>query len=267
MAGWHHRRMGRLSLLIVFFALPSAASAQDQDRARQLFEQGVSAMDSGDPSRAAGYFNESYQLYPRASTACNMAVAQERLNAPCDAQSWYQQCAALDRAGRFRDHANRQAAALGSQCAMQSSAVRTGPVVQPPPNNGYAPPQNSQLQIIEAGQPIAQYDEPSPDHTLLGVGIAGLALGVGALVGAIFAQDAAWAEFDAISVNGGPLVEGSADADHYAQAVFFSDLSIGLYVGAGVLGGLGVIFLIVDLAQPGVFASAALDRDGVGVRF
>ena len=49
--------------------------------------------------------------------------------------------------------------------------------------------------------------------------------------------------------------------------MFFSDLTIGLYVGAGVLGGLGVIFLIVDLAQPGVFGSAALDRDGVGVRF
>lgn len=255
MARRDDRRLGGLILLGVLLAAP--ASAQDTERARQLFEQGVSAMEGGDPRRAAAYFDESYSIYPRASTACNMAVAQERLNAPCDAQRWYQQCAALDRAGRFRDHANRQAAALGAQCA-----ARPAPGIQ----QTYVPPPNSQVQIVES-QPIAQFEDPAPDHTLLGVAIGALVLGAGGLVGAIVAQEAAWGEYWQISVDGGALVEGSEDAQHFEQASLLSDVALGLYVGAGVFGGLGVIFLIVDLAQPGVFGTASLGPQGLRVRF
>lgn len=234
----------------------STAGAQDsQTRARQLFEAGVAAMDRGSPGEAVGYFDQSYRLYPRASTACNMAVAQERLGRACDAVNWYRQCAALDQAGSVRDHANRQAAALGARCT-------PGPVHDPFVRTP-APPPAAAVRVVEGGPAHPSgYAAPAADHTLLGVGIGALVLGAGGIVGGVFSALEAQAQAAQLPAAGGPLTHGTPEADTYYRAATFSDLALGLYVGGGLIGALGVVLVIVDLAQPGAFGGSARVQPG-----
>lgn len=209
-------------------------------------------MDRGSPGEAAGYFDQSYRLYPRASTACNMAVAQERLGRACDASNWYRQCAALDQTGSVRDHANRQAAALGARC--QPGPVHDPFVRSPAPT----PPATGAVRVIEAGPAhSAGYAARAPDHTLLGVGIGALVLGAGAIVGGALSALEAQAQTAQLPPGGGPLTHGTPEADTYYRAATFSDLALALYVGGGLIGALGVVLVIVDLAQPGVFGGGA----------
>ena len=257
-------------MALALAALPSRGAAQaNPERARELFEQGVTAMDSGNPGLAAQYFNESYQLFPRASTACNMALSLERTGRGCDAESWYRQCAVLDQEGRFRDHANRQASALGAQC--QPNQAQNPFVAQATVSTG--PPAPSNVQVIEQ-RPVGV--SRGADHTLLGVGIAGLVLSGGALAGAIGLASAAQSERNLLAelvppgdpANPTPLVPGTPAADHYSQAGTLSTAAIALYAVSGVLGGVSVILILVDLAQPGVFGGAARSGDaGAGLRF
>ena len=239
-----------LSIALVL-AAASAAHAQDSaERARQLFELGVAAMDRGQAGEAAGHFQQSYQLYPRASTACNMALVQERLGRPCDALGWYRQCAAIDDVGDKREHANRQAALLAPRC-LATTPVHDPFVREPTPSGGG-------VQIVEAGAPVAG---PAPDHTLLGFGIAGLVIGLGALgggIGSALEAQAAAAQLPAP----GPVVVGTPEGDALERAMLFSDLALGLYIGGAVVGALGLIALIVDLAQPGVFGGRAARGGG-----
>ncbi len=248
-------RLGSLVSIGVALALaPCAAGAQDSaTRARQLFEAGVAAMDRGQPAEAASYFDQSYHLYPRASTSCNMGVVQERLGQPCAAVNWYRNCAAIDGTGELRAHANQEAAQLAPRCqqSQQSPFVSTQPVA------------SGGVQVVEGSSvPMATPRRPSPDHTLLGVGIGGVVLGGGALVGAIFSALASQDEAAQLPEGGGTLVVGSPEADHYDRATLYRDLALGLYVGAGLIGGLGLILVVVDLARPGVFGgSAARESD------
>lgn len=261
-------RIGARAVLAITLTLACVATAHAQDgptRARQLFEAGVAAMDRGSPGEAAGYFDQSYRLFPRASTACNMAVAQERLGRACDAVTWYRQCAALDQTGSVRDHANRQAAALGAQCRpgpVHDPFVRTpGPTSAPIMGGGG-------VRVVEAGGAQTTYAGPAPNHTLLGVGIGGLVLGGGALVGGIFSALEAQNQALQLPAEGGPITDGTPAADTYYRAATFSDLALGLYIGGGLIGALGLVLVIVDLAQPGVFGGrGALDPVGPRLAF
>ncbi|MCB9591201.1 MAG: hypothetical protein H6719_00595 [Sandaracinaceae bacterium] len=244
--------------LLALCLLAAPAAAQDANRARQLFEQGVSAMDSGNPALAAQYFEQSYQQFPRASSACNLALALERTGRGCEAISWYRQCAALDTAGTFRDHAGRQAAALSSQCPSTTQS----PFVSGPQTSGGG---GGGVQVVESGQPTAYRRHYDYDHTMLGVGIPALLLGIGAFVGGGFAADEARWQAGLIPMygfepSGDPmnpttLPAGSGAADAYDQAQLMSNLAIGLYVTGSVLSLVGAILIVVDLARPGVFDS------------
>ncbi len=258
-------------MTLLLHAQPAAAQ-NDTERARQLFEQGVAAMERGAPSEAAGYFDQSYQLFPRASTACNMAVAQRDLGRHCDAQRWYQQCASLDESGRFRENAEREAAALNDRCQPAHD-----PFVNNTPPEEPQQPEPQEPQAVQEPEPAAQpsYSAPYPtrpypvrdpvaerrraDHTLLGWGIAGLSVGGAALIGGIFSAQAATDEAALIidSDGDGILQPGTPDADHYQRAASFNDLAVALYVGAGLLGLLGAIFIIIDVAQPGASDATA----------
>lgn len=243
-----------LALVLALAALCAApALAQDAERARQLFEAGVAALDDGQHDEAAHHFDESYRLYPRASTACNMALAQERLGQPCEAQRWYRQCAAIDHEGRLQDHANAQAAALDARCR---PAAPHDPFVRTP-----SPPAPSgELHIVETSQPSPAPRTDSADHTLLGLGIASLVLGVGGLGGGIGAALEAQSATAELPSGGGAISPDSPAADSLQRAGLLSDVALGLYIGGGVLAALGVALIIVDLAQPGVFGQRA-DRD------
>ena len=246
-----------------------AAGAHAQDtamQARQLFEAGVAAMDRGRVQEAASYFDQSYQLYPRASTACNMGAAQERLGQGCAAAQWYRSCESLDRGGSLTGHAHTEAERLGSQCppAPTPSPFVGGPqpsASTPTSSTGSAP--NGSVRVVEGSEPVRP-PTPSPDHTLLGVGIGGVVLGGGALAGAIVSALAA--QDEAAQLPDAPTIyTGTPAADHYQRAALFHDLAIGFYVGAGLVGALGLALIVVDLAQPGVFGGSASHR-GSAVR-
>jgi len=257
-------------LIVAILACAAPAAAQDAARARQLFEQGVAAMDRGNPAQASTYFQQSYQLFPRASTACNMALSLERTNRGCEAIDWYRQCAALDTAGQFRTHAQRQAAALSQQCPQQSaqqSPFVSGP--QPVQSQGGG------AQVVEQGQQPGQSNpylrRRGADHTMLGIGIPALLLGVGAIVGGGFAAGEASYQAEVLEANVAPstdptnptlLVEGSEDADTYYRAETFSNLAIGLYVAGSLLSAVGALLIIIDLARPGAVSSASAEPTG-----
>lgn len=256
----------RVSTTILALALVAApAAAQDPNRARQLFEQGVSAMDGGNPALAAQYFEQSYHQFPRASSACNLALALERTGRACEAVGWYRQCAALDTAGTFRDHAGRQAAALSSRCPTQPQSPFVGGPQQP------ATASAGGAQVVESGAPAPWIRRRSPDHTMLGLGIPALLLGVGAIVGGGFAAGEANYRAELLSALYAPsddpdnpttIPAGSEAADHYDAAQAMSTLAIGLYVGGSILALAGAILIVVDLARPGVFGDSAAAPGG-----
>lgn len=263
-------RVATAALVATLALVASAARAQspDEARARQLFEQGVSAMDAGHPERAARYFNQSYSTLPRASTACNMALALERTGRSCDAESWYRQCAALDQSGRFRDHANRQAAALSSQCNQPRRAAHN-PFVSGPSSGGGdgsqagASSASGRVQVVEVGEgPSTPRDTgPGPSHALLGVGIAAALLGAGGIVGGWAATEESWRLADMLPESPN-IPAGDPAEDTLNDAYTFRNLGLGLTIGGSVLAGLGAVLIVVDLAQPGVFGGQAGRGDG-----
>jgi hypothetical protein len=245
-----------LSIALVLVTATGARAQDSAERARQLFTLGVAAMDRGQPGEAATHFDQSFRLHPSASTACNMGLVQERLARPCDALGWYQQCAALDRVGDKREHANQQVALLAPRCA--PPAPVHDPFVREPA------PTASSVQIVEAGAPVAS--GPGPDHTLLGFGITGLVLGLGGLGGGIGAALEAEAAAAQLPRPPGPIMAGTPEGDALERASLFSDVALGLYIGGAVIGALGLIALIVDLAQPGAFGGRAA-RGGLQLTF
>jgi hypothetical protein len=253
--------------LALLLLAPVAARAQDaQTRARTLFEQGVTALDGGNPALAAQYFEQSYQAYPRASTACNMALALERTQRGCDAEGWYRQCAALDQEGRFRDHANRQAAALGAQCA----AATPPPSPTPSPFVGGAPPPSSGgVQIVEAPPQTGGYPTHTaePNHALLAVGLVALGVGAGAIIGGAFAADEATYQASWLPTDTMILIEGTPEAERYASAETYSNLALGLYVSGALVSTLGAILFVTYLGQPGIGGSAATTPAGPRLSF
>lgn len=265
------KRVIFLCFSLVWLAAAPALAQDAQTRARQLFEQGVTAMDSGNPGPATQYFQQSYDLYPRASTACNMALALERTGRACDAQSWYRQCAALDTQGRFRDHANRQAAALQNQCPQTNPQAQNPFVTGPQP---HATEQGRSMRIVEGGGAGPYVTRRDVDHTLLGIGIPSLLVGIGGLVGGGLAAGEANARASQIGAPpsedpGNPtlLPPGSADATAYNDASTLSSVALGLYVAGGVLSALGAVLIVVDLARPGVFSGGAGRSEGPQLAF
>ncbi len=256
----NHRSTFLGTALALSFVLAAPARAQDQRaQARQLFEQGVSAMDSSNPALASQRFQESYRLFPRASTACNMALSLERTSRGCEAMNWYRQCAALDTAGQFRDHANRQAAALSQQCS-------NGPQAPNPFVSG--PEAGGTVQVVESGQPERWVVPRNYDHTMLGVGIPALLLGIGGFVGGGLAAQAATDEAALIGVDPGTamnpvlLPDDTEAANRYNQATLLSNVAIGLYVTGGILSAIGALLIVIDLGRPGVFGDESARSSG-----
>ncbi|MFK7991505.1 MAG: hypothetical protein AB8I08_36145 [Sandaracinaceae bacterium] len=238
--------------VVLLLAQPAPGLAQaNATQARALFGQGVAAMDRGDPATATGLFSNSYQAYPRASTACNLALALERTSRLCEAHQWYQQCATMDSEGRF-PRAAGNASALSSHC---QAAVPSPFVSGPRPTNT-----GGRVQVVE-GAPPPSYTGPGPDHTLLGVGLAAVVLGAGAIVGGGFAAGEATYQAGLLPPSQMTLTD-PRDIETYDQARTFSNVALGLYVGGAIIAALGVAFVIADLLQPGVFGGSA-SRDDV----
>ncbi|MGE0792010.1 MAG: hypothetical protein AB7S26_40425 [Sandaracinaceae bacterium] len=256
----HDRNLACRNLLCLLVSLAtclavSRARAQDaREEARILFERGVEEMNRGNDDVARSYFERSFGLYARASTACNLALSLERTGRACDAESWYRQCASLDDEGRFREQATRQASELESRCRAPS-----GPTPNPFVGGPTAPPANRPMLAQSWTDPGPVGNGRSPDHTMLAIGLVSLALSGGGLLGAVLTADESWNQYRMIGVEGGSpdapvaLIEGTPQADHLQSSQQMRNASIGLAVSAALLGAVGLVFVIVDLAQPGVF--------------
>jgi tetratricopeptide (TPR) repeat protein len=67
------------SLALCLVASPGLRASAQDERARQLFEQGIELLDSGDHVRARELLRESHRAEPRSSTAFNLAFAEHAL--------------------------------------------------------------------------------------------------------------------------------------------------------------------------------------------
>ena len=250
--------------------MTAAPASAQSERARQLFELGVQALEAGNPAQAASYFEQSNSINPRASTLCNLGQAYEQLGRDCDAERAYRQCSLLDTQGSFRDTANTRASVLAPRCrqpAPPDPFVRTQPTgpAYPPPRPTY-PPSNGGVRVVELGhgrQPL-----PGPDHGLaIGGGIS-LALSIGGLIAGVVLVEQANSLAAMLPPPPASFPEGSQEAAWVDEATAYSYAGIGFYIGAGVVGALGAVLLIVDLAQPGVFGPRyALGPRGLSIQF
>lgn len=85
-----HRVLAAFLLAAAFFFGPAIASAGPNEpaavtRARQLYQQGVTAFDKSEFTEAERLLRESYQMHPHPVTLRNLAAALERLDRRADA--------------------------------------------------------------------------------------------------------------------------------------------------------------------------------------
>ncbi len=250
--------------------------------ARERFERGVDALNRGAFELAAEYFEGSFERVPRAATMCNLALTFDRWGGhECDAMNAYSQCADLDRSGRLRDHAVERAEALQSEfdCGGPAPPDPTPPDATPPDTRppGATPPGlpitapwqgapiaspfatpapgvttvEAQDPIVISGPTAPTTDPPSRSPGLL---IAGVIAAVGAaasVTGAILLAQSASRDVDDLwnRYPYGMIPAGTPDADELASAHTASNISIALYITAGVLGAGSVAMIVFDLAQ------------------
>ena len=137
-------------------AAAQPAEPQRTPAAEEAFRSAVDALREERFDDAASAFDTSYQLEPRAETACNLALTYDRWpgheEAAIDA---YLRCARDDRSGRFRDHALARASALRAQGAaapaedLPSPQIEE-PAVDPPSGAAVDPPSGDRSSLREA---------------------------------------------------------------------------------------------------------------------
>jgi len=226
---------------------PVNASAEESG-ADALFRRGVEALRARRYDDAAALFRLSYDMEPRASTMCNLALTHERAGRLQQAAQSYRQCASIDREGRYRDHALRQADELDQRMRASARPTYTRPQPQPqPPPTGYMQTQPPQQQ------------EPQPrrqTHTLAWVGLGGTLLALGSLGTAIGlhvwangVHDDLWTEYER------QIPEGSSAADRVERGRTGVNVAIALYAVGAVLGGVSVLLVILDAMGVGGRAS------------
>jgi hypothetical protein len=87
-------RLGSSALLllcVMHLAFPGVAYADDDERARQLFDQGHDAADRGDHATACQRFEESLALVRRASTLLNLGACYDKLGRLTTALRYWQE--------------------------------------------------------------------------------------------------------------------------------------------------------------------------------
>jgi len=265
----------RTSILAALLLVTIPAFAQE-DRADAAFREGVEALRQGAHADAERLFRESYGLRPRAATACNLALTYEQWGEhQREALEAYETCARDDQSGRFQSHALSRADAL-------REAVTAGEQVEPPPTphspfvtgddsvdvgdpppgrtievhvtTGDPDPQQSQVPVTEHG------DRPAPSpgrrHPLLWTGLVALVVSGGLVAGGAAVASSGRDDVAALDEmypdeTEEPIVlDPNTDAAQlYDDADRKRTIALALYVGAGAVGVLGAVLMLLDVAQ------------------
>jgi len=263
------------ALVIALASQVAPAAAQQAESAEDLFRRGVDALRERRFADAAGAFGRSLVLDARPATACNLALALERMGQhDPEAITAYTRCATLDTTGRFRDHALDRATALRASLAAAAGPRAPPPADRPPPPDPFVtgPIPTGHRAGAAAGpgpRPMSPI-EPERDHTLLWVGIGTEGLAAGALIAGIVLATGASSDADALAratrdcESPCDLERGSREAELYESAQSASDAAIGLYIASGALAALGAALIAIDLVGPASETNVAGARIAVG---
>lgn len=98
---------------------PSDAASEDDERARELFEQGAAAYASGHYEAALGFFEESYALSNRATLLFNIGTSADRLRQNEKALENYEAYLAAVPRAENRGEVSSRVAVLREELAQQ----------------------------------------------------------------------------------------------------------------------------------------------------
>ena len=82
-------------VVMVAWSLPTAAHAQDEDRAKELFFEGHAAADRGEYDVACAHFRESLEYFRRVSTLLNLGKCSDEIGEIAEALRYWSESAAL----------------------------------------------------------------------------------------------------------------------------------------------------------------------------
>ncbi|MCC7541681.1 MAG: hypothetical protein IT379_36015 [Deltaproteobacteria bacterium] len=263
-----------MAFAVAFAAVPHHASADapesERDQADAHFRAGVRALRENDPGTAVAHFHQSQELYPRVTTACNLALAYDRWPGHAtEAANAYDRCAEMDEGGSYRQHAIERAAAIRAEQAAQSTPVGDPthtPIIESPVWGEGATTWTS-LPPQGGGVPPQQVDTPGPSATWIVLGVGALAAGGIALGVGIALELDAQSRADALQAQYGYDLPPE-EAEELDSIRSQRDLGVGLYVGAAVLGafGLGSLFVffseLVSTPDGPTVVSGSVSPDG-----
>jgi len=249
-------------ILLVACGVSTGALAQDRDAARADFRAGTTSLERGEYDSAEELFRRSLSTYPTAAAQCNLALTYDRWgdHGP-QALEAYEACADLDESGQYREHALDRAEELRAERDAALGVTATPvPIGAPDSSVGGIPVTTTTGGETHDPDGPAYYTQAPPppprqSRALLALGIIGMAAGAAAIVVAALLATSAQDEADALPFYGLEMrdgvylvPEGSAAADTLSSAQTKSDAATAMYVVGGVLGALGLTFLIVHFA-------------------
>ncbi|MBO6937426.1 MAG: hypothetical protein JJ863_20805 [Deltaproteobacteria bacterium] len=236
----------RAALTVLLLAVAVPAAAQDGQAA---FDEGVQALRAERYEAAAAAFQRSYELDPKAETACNLALTYDRWEGHSeDAIDAYLQCAQDDDSGRFRDHALSRASALRSQRQPDE------PEELPPPDGGGDGDTDggegdggttNQVPIVEHGEA-----PPPRSRTLLYVGIGAAAVGLAFIVGGAVAAGNGRAGLDELEEEfPDRVITNEAGVAKLEEVEGQRTRALAFYVTGGIVAAAGLALAAIDLAK------------------
>lgn len=244
------------------FGAWSGQAAAEQSGADALFSRGVRALRADQFDEAISLFRLSYDMEPRASTMCNLALAYERSERLREALESYRRCAEDDMEGRFRSHAYERARDLERRLdarreplvlQQQQGPPRVIPVHQQPPQIGQPRPYPTQgyqvqPQVIPGQTPTYQPQRRAHVFAWVGIGVGVLSLGcLGTAIGLNVWSNNVYDEvYDQYGFN---VPAGSSTEDRVERGRSGRNAALGLYIGGGISGALAIVFLILDAAR------------------
>ena len=235
-------RLAALALALLLLAPAAARAEEPVPEARDLFKEGVAALRADDYPAAARAFGRSHALEPRAATLCNLALTYDRWPGhEREAAGAYEQCAAEDDSGRYREHARARAGILRGD----ETGTGTGTGAGAGTGTG-------------AGAGAGTDRRSRPLRT---AAIVTASVSAASFVGGLLLVAQAHSDADALERRyGTEIPAGSPGEDQLDSARRSARVGVALYVVAGALAATSATLLVLDITRKGDRAPGATVR-------